>query len=90
MSSFFLLKWGVQIQYIFNQKQTPRSDSANLETSEPIFCPRILEPRFYNETSKKLYYFFNSTAPPTGDEKFVATKTKVLFNVTGAWHRRSR
>ena len=38
---------------------------------------------FYNETSKKLYYFFNSTAPPTGDEKFVATKTKVLFNVTG-------
>ena len=43
--SFFLLKWGVQILYIFNEKQTPRSDSANLEPSEPIFCPQILEPR---------------------------------------------
>ena len=43
--SFFLLKWGVQILYIFNEKQTPRFDSANLEPSEPIFCPQILEPR---------------------------------------------
>ena len=40
MSSFFLLQWGVQILCIFNQDQTPRSDSANLEPCEPIFCPR--------------------------------------------------
>ena len=39
---------------------------------------------FYNETTSKLYYFFNSTSPPTGDDAFVATKTKVLFNVTGS------
>ena len=39
---------------------------------------------YFNETSKKLYYFFNSTAPPTGNEKFVATKTKVLWNLTGS------
>ena len=45
MSSFFLLKWGVQIRYLFNQNQTPHSDSANLEPSEPILCPQILEPR---------------------------------------------
>ena len=46
MSSYFLLKWGVQMLYIFNQNQTPRSDSANLEPSEIIFCPQILEPRW--------------------------------------------
>ena len=45
MSSFFLLKWGVQILCLFSQNQTPRSDSANLEPSEPIFYPQILEPR---------------------------------------------
>ena len=45
MSSYFLLTWGVQILCIFNQNQTPRSDSANLEPSETIFCPQILEPR---------------------------------------------
>ena len=28
------------------KNQTPRSDSANLEPSEPIFYPQILEPRF--------------------------------------------
>ena len=32
--------------YIFNQNRTPRSDSANLEPSDPIFCPQILEPRY--------------------------------------------
>ena len=26
----------------FNENQTPRSDSVNLEPSEPIFCPQIL------------------------------------------------
>ena len=46
MSSFFLLTWGVQILCLFNQHQTPRSDSANLEPSEPIFYPQILEPRW--------------------------------------------
>lgn len=39
---------------------------------------------FYNESSKQLYYFFNGTAPPTGNEKFVATKTKVLWNISGS------
>jgi hypothetical protein len=39
---------------------------------------------FFNDTSRKLFYFFNSTSPPTGDEKFVATKTKVLFNISGS------
>ena len=36
----------MQILCLFNQNQTPRSDSANLEPSEPIFYPQILEPRF--------------------------------------------
>ena len=44
-SSYFLLKWGVQIPYLFHVNQTPRSDSANFVPLEPIFCPRILEPR---------------------------------------------
>jgi hypothetical protein len=39
---------------------------------------------FYNETSRKLYYFFNNSATPSGDEKFVATQTKVLWNITGS------
>ena len=37
LSSFFLSQRGVRIQCLFSQKQTPRSDSANLEPSEPIF-----------------------------------------------------
>ena len=49
MKSFFLLKRGVQILYLFNQNQTPRSDSANLDPSEPMFRPRILEPRYITE-----------------------------------------
>ena len=44
MSSYFLLQWGVQILCLLSQNQTPRSDSANLEPSEPIFYPQILEP----------------------------------------------
>lgn len=39
---------------------------------------------FFNESTKTLYFFFNSTAPPTGNEEFVATSTKVLFNVSGS------
>ena len=38
---------------------------------------------FFDEKEEKLYYFFNNTAP-TGREEWVATKTKVLFNMTGA------
>ena len=45
MSSHFLLKRGVQMPYLFHENQTPRSDAANLEPSEPVFCPQILEPR---------------------------------------------
>ena len=45
MSPSFLLKWGIQILCLFNQNQTPRSDSANLVPSEPMFCPQILVPR---------------------------------------------
>ena len=37
---------------------------------------------FFDEKEEKLYYFFNNTKP-TGDEKWVATKTRVLFNITG-------
>ena len=43
MSSFFLLKWGVRMLCLFNRNQTPRSDSVNLEPSEPIFCPQVPE-----------------------------------------------
>eukprot|EP00041_Stephanoeca_diplocostata_P008798 m.131773 g.131773 ORF g.131773 m.131773 type:complete len:956 (+) comp17481_c0_seq4:331-3198(+) len=39
---------------------------------------------FFNASEHKLYYFFNGTAPPTGKEEFVATHTKVLFNVSGS------
>ena len=46
MSSNLFLERGVQLPYIFHEKQTPCSDSANLEPSEPVFCPQILEPRF--------------------------------------------
>ena len=46
MSSSFLIQRDVQIPCLLNQNQTPRSDSASLEPSEPIFCPQILEPRF--------------------------------------------
>ena len=45
MGSYFRLERGVQIPYIFHENQTPRSDSANLVTLEPIFCPQFLEPR---------------------------------------------
>eukprot|EP01060_Flectonema_neradi_P039947 TRINITY_DN896_c1_g1_i2.p1 TRINITY_DN896_c1_g1~~TRINITY_DN896_c1_g1_i2.p1 ORF type:complete len:953 (+),score=255.36 TRINITY_DN896_c1_g1_i2:56-2914(+) len=37
---------------------------------------------FYDEEKSLLYYSFNGTAP-TGQEQFVATNTKVLFNITG-------
>ena len=37
---------------------------------------------FFDEKDEKLYYFFNNTKP-TGKEQWVATKTRVLFNLTG-------
>ena len=37
LHTFYYNEVYVQILCIFNQKQTPRSDSANLEPSEPIF-----------------------------------------------------
>jgi hypothetical protein len=36
---------------------------------------------FFDEKTEKLYYFFNGTVPEQAD--WVATKTKVLFNLTG-------
>ena len=39
---------------------------------------------FYNERTKQLYFYFNGTSVPTGKEDFVATQTKVLFNVSGS------
>ena len=38
---------------------------------------------YYDEENKLLYYNFNGTETPTGNEQWVATKTKVLFNITG-------
>eukprot|EP00051_Salpingoeca_urceolata_P015335 m.198436 g.198436 ORF g.198436 m.198436 type:complete len:722 (-) comp18370_c0_seq6:228-2393(-) len=38
---------------------------------------------FFDETTKTLFYFFNNTVPSSSD-RFVATRTKVLFNVTGS------
>lgn len=35
------------------------------------------------ENTKILYYFFNSTGTPSGQDEFVATQTKVIFNITG-------
>jgi hypothetical protein len=37
---------------------------------------------YFDENEEKLYYFFNNTKP-TGKEEWVATKTRVLFNLTG-------
>ena len=37
---------------------------------------------YFDEKDEKLYYFFNHTKP-TGKEEWVATKTRVLFNITG-------
>ena len=46
MSSYFLLKRGVQIPYPFHENKTPHSDSANPVSLKPIFCPQLLEPRW--------------------------------------------
>ena len=36
---------------------------------------------YYDYRQGKLYFAFNGTAPPT--EEWIATRTKVLFNVSG-------
>jgi hypothetical protein len=49
--------------------------------------PHLASPRryYFDPREKKLYYNPNSTtAGPTGDEAWVATKTRVLMNVSGA------
>ena len=46
----------------FQPKPTPRSDSANLEPSEPIFYPQILEPRFEVRGGA---HVVDPSAPPT-------------------------
>ena len=38
---------------------------------------------FFDADEEALYYTFNTSQTPTGDEQLVATRTKVLFNVTG-------
>ena len=38
---------------------------------------------FFDADEEALYYTFNTSQTPTGDEQFVATRTKVLFNITG-------
>ena len=47
MSSFFLLKWGVQMLCLFNQNQTPRSELGQSRTlrAHKHSAPEILEPR---------------------------------------------
>ena len=56
-----------------NQNQTPRSDSANLEPSEPISCPQILIRPGWNEclanVTKKL------ACEPSCDEESVQMAT---------------
>ena len=39
---------------------------------------------FFDEDSKVLYYNFNGTSEPTGNEEFVSVQLKVLFNVSAS------
>lgn len=41
---------------------------------------------FYDAANKALFYTFNATYKPTGDEDFSLTRTKVIFNISGT-HR---
>ena len=38
---------------------------------------------FYDAEEEALYYTFNATETPTGDEDFALVTTKLLFNITG-------
>eukprot|EP01060_Flectonema_neradi_P004382 TRINITY_DN12821_c0_g1_i1.p1 TRINITY_DN12821_c0_g1~~TRINITY_DN12821_c0_g1_i1.p1 ORF type:complete len:937 (+),score=210.86 TRINITY_DN12821_c0_g1_i1:61-2871(+) len=37
---------------------------------------------YFDQDTKTLYYNFNGTSGPTGNEEFVAVQTKVLFNIS--------
>jgi hypothetical protein len=39
---------------------------------------------FFSTEEKALYYTFNSTEQPTGEEEFMLTTAKIIFNVSGA------
>jgi len=39
---------------------------------------------FFDAEARKLYYTFNTTESPGDHDAFVATKTEVLFNITGS------
>lgn len=39
---------------------------------------------FYDVEEEALYFTFNGTDTPTGDEDFYLTRTKVLFNISGS------
>ena len=44
--------------------------------------------RYYDEEAKKLYFNPNSTVNgPSGDEEWVATVERVLFNISGTQAR---
>lgn len=38
---------------------------------------------YFDHATKKLYFNFNGTGGPSGDLEWVATSTRVLFNITG-------
>ena len=38
---------------------------------------------YFDAAEGALYYTFNGTEHPTGDENFSLTRTKVLFNISG-------
>ena len=64
MSSYFLLKWGVQIPYIFHENQTPRS-LVQFRTFRTLSCPQILEPRSYCRGDASCVAFHVVFAPNT-------------------------
>ena len=42
---------------------------------------------YFSSAEKALYYTFNATEGPTGDESFALTTTKIIFNVSGTQAR---
>ena len=38
---------------------------------------------FYDSDQRLLYFNFNGTGGPTGNEEWVATKARVVFNISG-------
>ena len=78
MRSFFRLEWGVQILYIFNQNQTPRSDSVNFVPLQPILCPQILEPSVMPR-SRRPQDTLRMCAPLAGGLLVMSAGTAVLM-----------